>query len=83
MSTEFWWANYLRDQDGVTFSGAFAEFQKVNIKFVMSVRPSVRKEKLGSQWTDCRQIWKMGIFRKSVEKIKVSLKSNKNDGYIT
>ena len=51
----------------------------------MSVSPpihlSVRVEKLGSHWTDFHEIWYVSIFRKSVEKIQVSLKSNKNNGY--
>jgi len=41
---------------------------------------SVRMEQLGSQWMDFHEIW-YEYFRKSVEKIQVSLKSYKNDGY--
>jgi hypothetical protein len=40
-------------------------------------------EQLGSHWTDFHEIWYLNIFRKSVEKIQVSLKSDKNDGYVT
>jgi hypothetical protein len=47
----------------------------------MSVRQSVRMEQLGSQWTDFHEIWYLSIFQKSVEKIQVSLKSNKKKGY--
>jgi hypothetical protein len=65
------------------FLGAFAKLPKATISFVMSVRPSVRMEQLGFHWTDFHEIWYLGIFRKSVEKIKVSLKSNKNDGNFT
>jgi len=36
----------------------------------MSVRPSVRKEQLDSQWTGFREILYLGNFRKSVEKIQ-------------
>jgi hypothetical protein len=43
---------------------------------VMSVRPSVRMEQLGSHWTHFHAIWYLGIFRKSVEKIKVSFWSD-------
>ena len=46
-----------------------------------SVRPSVRIE-LGSHWTDFHEILYLGIFPKSVDKIQVSLKSNKNNGNI-
>jgi hypothetical protein len=42
--------------------------------------PSVRVEQLGSHWTDFDETW---YFRKSVEKIKVLLKSDKNNGYFT
>jgi len=39
----------------------------------MSVRPSVRMEQISSQWTDFHEILYLGIFRKSVQKIQVSL----------
>jgi hypothetical protein len=39
--------------------------------------------KLGSDWADFREIWYLNNFRKSVEKIKVSLKWDKNNGYFT
>jgi hypothetical protein len=41
---------------------------------------SVRMEKLGSHWTDFDEIW-YELFRKSVEKIQVLLKFDKNNGY--
>jgi len=44
---------------------------------------SVRKEKLGSYGTDFRKILYLSSFRKSVERIRVSLKSDKNNGYFT
>jgi len=37
-------------------------------------------EQLGSHWTDVHEIWCLGILRKSVEKIQVSLKADKNNG---
>jgi hypothetical protein len=46
-----------------------------------SVNPSVRMEQLGSQWF--YETWHMSFFRKSVEKIQVSLKSGKNNEYFT
>ena len=67
-------------------SGFYARSQnceKNTISFVMSVRPSVRMEQLNSHWTDFYDIWYLRIFRKSVEKIQVSLKSDKNKGYFT
>ena len=39
---------------------------------------SVRMEQLGSQYTDFDDISYLRIFRKSVEKIQVSLKSDNN-----
>jgi len=41
---------------------------------------SVRKEQLGSDCTDFHEIWYSSTFRKSVEKIQLSLKSAKNNG---
>jgi len=38
----------------------------------LSVRPSVRVEQLGSHWTDFHEVWYLGIFRTTAEKIQVS-----------
>ena len=38
--------------------------------------------KCDSDWTDFREIRHLSVFRKSVEKIQVSLKPDKNNGYI-
>ena len=46
-----------------------------------SVRLFIRMEQLGSHWTDFDEIW--FFLNKFVEKIQVSLKSNKNNGYFT
>jgi hypothetical protein len=67
----------------VEFLGAFAKLRKATISFVISVRPSVRMERLGSPWTDFREVWYLRIFRKSAEQIQVSLISDKNNGYFT
>jgi hypothetical protein len=40
-------------------------------------------EQLGSHWTDFDEIWYLSFSSKSVEKIEVSLKSEKNNGYFT
>jgi hypothetical protein len=67
--------------------GAFAKLLKATINIVisirLSVRPPARMEQLSSHWMDFHEIWYLGIFRKSVEKTKVSLKSDKNKGYFT
>jgi hypothetical protein len=65
------------------FLGAFAKLQKKTIIFVMSVRLSLRIQQLGSHWTDFQEIWNLRSFRKSVEKIQVALKSDKNKGHFT
>ena len=57
--------------------------RKATIRFVMSVRLSVRTERIDFKWTDFHEIWNLSIFRKFVTKIKVSLKSDKNNGYFT
>ena len=46
--------------------GAFAKLRKATISFVMSVRPSVRMEQLGSRWTHIHEISYFSIVRKSV-----------------
>jgi hypothetical protein len=46
----------------------------------MYVYPSVRMKQLGSHRTDFHEIWCLSIFRKSVEKVQVSLKSDNNNG---
>jgi hypothetical protein len=40
-------------------------------------------EPLGSHWTDFHEILHPSIFGKTVEKIKVSLKLDKNNGHFT
>jgi len=47
----------------------------------MSVCPSVYKEQLGCHWADIQEILLLYIFRKTVDKIQVSLKSDKKSGY--
>ena len=47
----------------------------------LSFRPHSRMEQLGSLRTDFYDSWYMNIFRKSFERIQISLKSNKKNGY--
>jgi hypothetical protein len=47
-----------------------------------SIHPAIHMEQLGSHWTDFHESWYSSIFQKSVEKIQVSLKSDKNNGYM-
>jgi hypothetical protein len=59
----------------------FAKLRNTTITFVMSVSLPIRTEQLCSHWTDFNYIWYLSIFRNSVEKIQVSLNSDKNDCY--
>ena len=59
------------------FLGAFA---KLRNWLLTALCPSVRMEQLGSYWTDFYEIWYLSMFRKSVPKILVLLKSDKNYG---
>ena len=61
------------------FLGAFAKSRKAAIGFVMSVLP----RHLGYHWTDFHDTRYLRIFRKSTDKIQVSLKSDKSNGYFT
>ena len=49
----------------------------------LSVLLSVLMEQLGSHCTDYHEIRYFSILRKFVQKIHVSLKSDKNNGYFT
>ena len=78
-------AEKCRDRIPGQFSGAFAKLRKATISFVMSVclslRPSGRlsvhpRETSPLQLNEIRC---SGIFRKSVTKIQISLKSAKNN----
>ena len=65
------------------FLGVFAKLRKTTINFVVSVCPPVRMQQLCYNWKDFHEVLYLGIFHKSVEKILVSLKSDKNNGYVT
>jgi len=49
----------------------------------MSVCPSVRMEQHFFYWTDLNEILYSSIFKKSVQKIQILSKSDKNNGYFT
>ena len=49
----------------------------------MSVRLTVRIQKLGFHWRNFREIWYLNIFQKLVEKIQVSSKSDENNECFT
>ena len=52
------------------FLCAFAKLRKAIISFVMSVRSSVRMEKLGSRWTDFREILYLNTVENLLRKFK-------------
>ena len=49
------------------FLDAFEKFRKAIMSFVISVRPSVRMEQLGSHWKDFDEIWYVNFFRMSIK----------------
>jgi len=61
---------------------AVTKLRRATISYVMSVRPSVIIEQLGSHWMDFHEIW-FDYFQKSAEKIQVSLMSDKHNRYFT
>jgi hypothetical protein len=54
--------------------GTFANLQKVAVSFMMSVCLPANMEQLGLHWTDFHKIWYLSIFKKFVQKMKISLK---------
>ena len=78
--------NHFMWTNGQTRRGKFSQSceKRLLVRLVLSVRPSViRMEQLGPQWMDFDGIWYLSIFRKSVEKIQVSLQSYVNNGQFT
>ena len=66
----------------IYFLGAVAKLRKPTIS--SHIRLSVRMEQFDSHWTDFDNIWYVGFFfRKYEKKIQVSLKSDKNNRYLT
>ena len=65
------------------FLGMFAKLLKATISFVLSVHLSVHMQQLGSMWTDFHEVWFLSIFLKSFKEIRVSARSDKNNGYFT
>jgi len=67
------------------FLGTFAKLRKTAINFVMSVCLSIYPSSWNNLAATERFLWILifEFFRKSVEKIQVSWKSAKNDGYFT
>jgi len=49
----------------------------------LSVRLSVGMEQLVSHWSDFNEIQYLRIFRNPIERMQISLKPDKNNGYLT
>ena len=71
------------EYSGLLVLYAFTRLRKSIISFVMSVCSSIHSEQLVSHWMHFNKIWYLNIFRESVEKIQVSLQSDKNIRYFT
>jgi len=69
-------------ESSLHFIRRFRKIAKRDYKF-RHVSLSVRMEHLGFYWTDFHEISFLSIFRKSVEKSQVSLKSDSNNWYCT
>ena len=70
----------------IHFEARFAKLQKKKgllAASCLSICLFLRMEQLGYRRTDFQEIWYLRIFRKSVEKIQVSTKPDKNNGYFT
>jgi hypothetical protein len=67
----------------ILFSAFTSHEEWLLTSWCLSVCPSVHMEQLGSHWTDFPEIWYLSIFWNTVEKIQVSLKSDKHNWYFT
>jgi len=74
---------YRLTERELLFLGAFEKLRKAIISFVTSVCPSVSPHRRNPLPMNGFSRKLVSIFRKSVEKIQVSLKSDKNNGYFT
>ena len=64
--------------------GAFSKLRKATVSFFIYLCPSIHpRETCGCHWNNFNKICYLNIFRKSVKKIQVSLKSDKENGDFT
>ena len=68
-----------RNETCASLLGTFAKLQQATISLVLSFRI----EQLCCHWKDVNEIWYLNVYLKSIEKIQVSLKTGKNNGYYT
>jgi hypothetical protein len=82
---------YVTSRSSLAGSVIFTCVRKISkTRVLASLCPSVRMEQLSSHWMDFHEIWYLSLPlipppppRKCVEKIQVSLTSDKNNGYFT
>ena len=72
---------WMAEESG--FDSRQARSKTCEKRLLIRVCPSVGKQQLGAHWTVFNEIWYFTTFRKYVEKVKVLLKSDKNNGYFT
>ena len=79
------WTAVPKEAESFSVLGAFAKLSKATISLVMSVCPTVRPHRttLLPLGNFDKTSYSSFFFRKRVEKIQVSLKSGKNNGYFT
>jgi hypothetical protein len=87
----FWTYNksWSKQNRNIQFLGAFVKLRKATVSFAMSIllsvclsaRPHVRMEQLVFHRAYFHEILYLSIFRKSVKKMKISLNSDKKNGY--
>jgi hypothetical protein len=58
--------------------GAFAKLRKMTKLF--QICASARVEQLDPKWTNFHEIWYLKVFRKSLEKIRLPIRTDKNNG---
>ena len=63
----------------IRFQSLFAKLRKATISFVICVRPSVRIKNTRLPLDRFSSNWYLSVFRKSVEKIQVTLQSDNNN----
>jgi hypothetical protein len=55
----------------------------IRVCVCLPVRPPARVEQLSALWKDFHETWYLSIIRKSIKKIGVSIKYEKNNRYLT
>ena len=79
-----WWgSNSLRGEREFYFLDAFRKIAKSGLLASLRLSVCPHGTTWPSHWTDFREIRCFGIFRKSAQKIQVSLQSDNNNRYYT